>query len=1156
MNQRAGTESRILYCLLAGALLGGGVAAAQQVSGSIVGTVTDNTGAVVPGAAVTLIHQETGAIRSVQSDAQGDFSFNAVPPGAYSLTVEHAGFKKYEKKNINLPPNERLPVGPVQLAVGELSETISVTAEGSPVQTASSERSGLVTSNQMESLAVVNRSFTALISLLPGVVTSAQTEVLGWGGNMTFNVQGGRQTTSNFTLDGLPIVDLGAATGSVDFLSMDSVREVKILVSNFQAEFGRKPGASIQAVTKSGSKDFHGAAYWYQRHEKFNANNFFNNRGGLAAPRYRYTTAGVNLGGPIFIPGKFNSARNKLFFFFSEEQLREQRPQAIRQLTMPAEAERAGNFSDSRELNGALIVVKDPASGQPFPSNLVPASRVNRLGQGYLKLLPAPNFFDTQISARRYNYQFQESLTAPKHNELVRIDYPVNSKLLLYGRFNHWWEETRGAAAPAGSSNWGWLSSSYQNTSKTVVLSSTVLLGPTTILEASFGYLRSAEFGSLKQEDVNRVSRAKTGLGFPQFQPETNPLGLLPQASFGGISNSPSITYDGRFPINGVDQLYTWNAALTKTVGGHTLKFGAWIERANDNKGPDSNFAGNFDLGRNVNNPNDSNHPYANALLGNFNSYTESSARPVVQGVSTVAEWFAQDNWKARRNLTVDIGVRLSRSQPYHSPRGEEAGFVASRWNPSKVVKLVEPFISGGKRVARDPATGAILPVVMIGAISTGAGDPFNGSVSLISDTSYPRGLRNNSGLKAAPRLGLSWDPFGKGKTAIRVGAGLFYEAREMGPRQFGMWKNPPVRLDPVIYYQTIDNLIGSTGVMFPSATGGYDPNWPVARTINASFGIQQQVGFATVIDVAYSGAFGRHLLEGRNLNSIPFGANFNPANGDPTTPGKPLPAAFLRPYLGYNDIIVYDYGSNSSYHSLQVTANRRFARQLQFTSAWTWSKAMDYADTNTGTISTLINPKVWNYGKAGFDRTHVVKLSWTWNLPKPGQRLRNRVAGVVLDNWQVSGIATFQSGSPSGVALGFVNSTDTTGSPTDGARVVVIANPVIPKSERTFSRNFNTDAFAAPAVGTFGNAAKDLIRGPGLNDWDISLFKAIPLGTERAKAQLRGEFYNAFNHTQFTGLDTNTRFDAQGKQANARFSEFTGAAAARRIQLALRLSF
>jgi hypothetical protein len=212
--------------------------------------------------------------------------------------------------------------------------------------------------------------------------------------------------------------------------------------------------------------------------------------------------------------------------------------------------------------------------------------------------------------------------------------------------------------------------------------------------------------------------------------------------------------------------------------------------------------------------------------------------------------------------------------------------------------------------------------------------------------------------------------------------------------------------------------------------------------------------------------------------------------------------------------------------------------------------------DANTGTVSTLIDPKVWNYGLAGFDRTHIVKISLIWDLPKLRQRLGSRFAGAILDGWQVSGIASFQSGAPTGIGLSFVNATDITGSPTDGARVVVVADPRLPKSQRTFSRNFNTEAFAPPAVGTFGNAAKTLVRLPGTNNWDLSLFKSVPLGTERVKAQFRSEFYNAFNHTQFTSFDTATRFDAQGRQVNSRLGEYTAAAAARRIQFALRLAF
>lgn len=1140
--------------LLVSLLLLPGVALAQQVTGSMFGSVIDPSGSAVPSADVSVVQTETKSERQTRTDAQGNFVLNAMPPGTYELKITAEGFKRLVKTNIVLPPSERLSLGSLSLEIGQVAEEVTVTAEGAAVQTASSEHSGLVTSTQVQNLAVVNRNFSVLVSLLPGVVSGVPPDTTGYSGGMSFNVAGGRATGNNFTVDGLPIADLGAAVQSVDFISMDSVREVKILVSNFQAEFGRKPGASVQAVTKSGTATYHGTAYWYFRNEDLNANNFFNNRSGLAKPRYRYTTAGGNIGGPVPLP--HGIAKNKLFFFFSQEVLREQRPLGVQNLTMPTIAERQGDFSNSLNLNGSVIPINDPTTGKPFPGNIIPASRINRLGQGLLKLFPQPNFFNTVISRNAYNYQFQESLNVPKHIETVRADYNPTSKLMLYARFNNWWEEASGYNVSAGGPAWPWIPSKYNNTNKTGVADATFVLSPSTVLEVSSGYMRWQEADPLAQSAIDGVNRQKTGVLLPQFYPQYNPLGLLPQASFGGRSRTPSITYDGRFPITGLDRLWTWNGTLSRSQGSHNLKAGLWAERSMNNKGQNGNFAGNFNFGRDVNNPLDSNDPYSNAMLGNFSQYAESTSRPAVAGRSPLLEWFVQDTWKVNRRLTLDFGVRFGWAQPYYNKDGQLAGFVPGLWDPSQAVQLWEPAKVGGKRSALNPLTGQTAPAAFIGAIAAGAGNPFNGMVYIRTNPSYPQALRYSSGLKTAPRIGFAYDPFGKGKTAIRGGFGIFYEMREMGIRQFNTYSNPPIQLNPVIYYGNIDTLLNSTGATFPSVSSGFDAQWPVARTMNVSFGVQQDIGFHTILDVSYNASLARHLQQGRNLNAIPFGANFAAQNQDPTTPGKPLSAVFLRHYPGYNNINYYSYDGNSSYHSLQVSANRRFAKGLQFGFAWTWSKAMDYGDTNTALLSTLISPRVWNYGVAGFDRTHVVKINFTYDIPRASNLWNNRVIKGALDNWQVSGIVTMQSGAPLGIGLSFVNAVDTTGSPTDGARTMMVQSPILPKGERTFSRNFNTDAFRAPAVGTFGNAPPSPIRGPGLNNWDMSLFKNIPLHRERLKMQLRGEFYNVFNHTQFTNWNTTATFDAQGNQANALFGQATAAAAARRIQLALRLTF
>jgi hypothetical protein len=307
-------------------------------------------------------------------------------------------------------------------------------------------------------------------------------------------------------------------------------------------------------------------------------------------------------------------------------------------------------------------------------------------------------------------------------------------------------------------------------------------------------------------------------------------------------------------------------------------------------------------------------------------------------------------------------------------------------------------------------------------------------------------------------------------------------------------------------------------------------------------------------VDVGYVGSLGRRLMWQRNLNAIPFGANFDPKNADTTNRGVVMPAPFLRPMVGYGNVSYREWASTSNYHSMQVAGSRRFSRGVQFGASWTWSKAMGFSDADTDNVSSLIPVRVWNYGLLGYDRTHVLKVNWMWDVPKgPWKALPLRTA---LNDWQISGIASFISGAPLGLGLQTTTAYDITGSPTDGARVHVTGNPVLPKSERTFSRNFRTDVFQLPAKGTFGNAASTSFRGPGVNNWDVAIFKSF-LVHEAMKFQFRWEFYNAFNHTQFSALDATARFDpATGQQVNARSGEFTVARTPRIMQLALRFYF
>jgi hypothetical protein len=581
-----------------------------------------------------------------------------------------------------------------------------------------------------------------------------------------------------------------------------------------------------------------------------------------------------------------------------------------------------------------------------------------------------------------------------------------------------------------------------------------------------------------------------------------------------------------------------------------------------------ADFAGLMNFTQSSTNPLDTGYAYSNALLGVLNSYTETDGRFPMYELNTTVEWYAQDTWKLRHNLTIDMGLRWGWATPWHPPHDQEAAFVPSTWNPAQVVKLIQPTLVSGTRMGLDPYTGAILPAVTIGDIAPESPNQLNGIVNREKDPSYPQGMRYTGGIKTGPHLGFAWDPFGKGKTVIRMGGAIFYDVHEVDNYGYAYeYNTPPLQYNPVTYNTYLTQIQQSQGYLAPSAVIGFNPAQPLQQTYSYSAGFQQDLGWGSMLDMAYVGSLGRHLVEAVNLNSEPLGTDWQPQNLDATNKNAVLPSQFLRPFLGWGNITYYFQGGNSSYHSLQTQLRRRYQNNVTYGLIWTYSKAMDYSDTETSAattqVSSLINPKIWNYGESGFDHTQILRFYWTYSLPRASSLIHNRLVKGAFDNWQFSGIYTAQSGAPMGVTYAYSPAQDVVGTTTDTGRVNVTGNPNSNLPSGLYA--FNPGAFTPPPYqvceapnppfSCWGNANKTVFRGPGINNFDMSAFKNMLFG-ERWRAQLRIEAYNAFNHTQFTTVNTAATYSTAGAQTNGLFGQYTAAGNPRQLQLVLRITF
>jgi outer membrane receptor protein involved in Fe transport len=1120
---------------------------AQEITGTILGTVTDGSGAVVSGAQVTITNTDRHAIeRTLPTNKGGQYSAPLLPVGRYDVTIEAPNFKKVTESDIILNVNDKRIVN-AALEVGSVAETVSVQANALQVNTESDAATGLITGTQVRELALQSRNYEELVQLMPGVSAdigdALYAGVSAPNGNTNetaFSLNGSFGSANSWTVDGADNVDRGGNFSLLNYPSVDAIEEFKVLRGNYSAEYGRSAGGVVNVITRSGTSKFHGGAYEFFRNDVMDANDWGNKQQDPVAPRtpFRYNDFGWTLGGPVFIPHVYNTERNKTFFFYSEELRRVVQQNPVTGVA-PDANERAGNFENP-------VCSTYPNSDGTCPGTVINSvTQINPAAAAYLKdvyshvPLPTTPGQDLLFANESNIFNFQQ--------EIGRIDHTFNTKLSGFVRYI---QDSIPTVEGGGLFNGNPLPNITQTSTNSpgqnVAANLTWTITPTWLNETeyawSFGAIRSHNSGQLAASNSPDVASSIT-LPFPET------LNRIPSIAY-GVGNASFFGFGTYGDFNKNNAIFD---NLTKTVGNHSLKFGFAYNHYEKSENSASNNAGTFSFQAT---------PFAGApasdqkaefeqefalfLSGQFSQFTQTANDFRAFIFQNQVEFYGQDTYKALPNLTLNFGLRYSLFRQPTDGRGRATNFVPGSYNAANA-----PGIDDNGNVVATPTYDPLNGIIIGGSGNGAHNSPFG---TAIAPQTY-------SGVQ--PRIGFSFDPWNDGKTAVRGGYGLFVDSPGVGFLENSEFINPPfvgnttINNAPNVFFN--DPAAGSATNNSVQSVGGVSTKWHQPYAQQWDLDVQRQLKYDIMVDVGYYGSRGVHQLSQVDINEpLPGAYANNPIiegqiGGQMTASNENL-LNIIRPFQGYGPIDLYEPFFSSNYNSLQTSLQKRFGGGSLVGVNYTWAKSLtNRPDQPGGNLPVPQNTYNLNaeYGPSRFDRRNVFNANWVYELPFFTKQ--EGLVGRTLGGWEFSGIVELQSGQwltaignssldPGGLGV-FTSATapnfprpDQVGNPNKGA-------------PHTVADWYNVSAFADVPANEFrpGNSPRGSILGPGSQRWDLSMLKNIRI-VENQSFQFRAEAFNVWNHTNFNNIDTTLDDGTTG--------QVLGAGEKRILQVALKYNF